>query len=201
MKSLRLYSPLNVTTFIYDEEGECYSHEAEEVYNDVEYYKNIKEALKNYLHDDGEEVFEGNIMKYFDYYESGDDVIKSIREKVESAIVGVTVLKNKSKEKMFGICDLKLKDDLTQTEQKVLYEYIEGQYGDGIGEGFEQQDIDVDVYAEERQIQAHLWQNKNFSIKTESEIKAEGYIDLHPQMWEEDIEQEVIQNNDIDMSM
>ncbi len=201
MKNLRLYSPLKVTTFIYDEEGMNYSDYAEEVYNDVEYYKNIKEALKDYLHDDGEEIFEGNIMKYFDYDESGDEIVKSICEKVESAVVGVTVLKNRTTEKMFGVCDLKLKDELTQAEQKVLYEYITGQYGDGIGEGFEQQDIDVDIYAEERQIQAHLWQNNNFSIKTESEIKAEGYIDLHPQMWEEEIKQEVTQDNDFDMTM
>ncbi len=199
MKNLRLYSTLYVTTFIYDEESMDYSHEAEEVYKDVEYYNDIKEALNEYLYDDVEKIIEKDIMKYFDY--DDNKIQKSIREKVESAKVGVTVLKNKREEKMFGFCDLKLKNDLTQAEQKVLYEYIEGQYGDGIGEGFEQQDIDVDIYAEERQIQVHLWQNKNFSIKTESEIKADGYIDLHPQMWEEDMKLKELPNDDFDMTM
>ncbi len=199
MKNLRLYSPLKVTTFIYDVEDMYYSNDAEEVYNDVEYYKNIKEALIEYQLDENDETVERGLMEYF--YDDEKEIYKNINEKVESAVADVTVLRLDGKDKMFGVCDLKLKEDLTGEELKVLFDYLTGQYADGMGEGFEQQDIDVNIYAEEREIQAHLWNNSDFYIKNETEIKEEGYIDLYPPKMEVAMDQESIQNNDFDMNM
>ncbi len=194
-KNIRLYSPMHTTTFIYDEEEMCYSDYVETI-DGVEYYENLKEALKDYLNDDGEEEIQSNIMKYFspDYSEK---VGESIYRKVESAYVSITVLNCNGEEKLFGVCDLKLKEQLTIEEQMVLYEYIEGQYADGIGEGFSQQNIDVCIYGKEREIQSHLWKYDDFYLKTEDEIIAEGYIDLHPPK----LEKETEQDNDFNMEM
>lgn len=192
MKNLRLYSPTRVTTFLYDEDEMYYSDETVEVYNDVEYYEEIKEQVKIYALDEDDTFNKKGLMEYF--YDDEKEIYKNISEKVESAIVGVTVLSIDGKEKLFGVCDLRLKEDLTAEEQKVIYEYLEGQYADGFGEGFEQQDIDVNIYFDERQIQVHLWTGRDFYIITEEEMELEGYIDLHPR---EDFE-EVKQNENIE---
>lgn len=200
MKNLRLYSPLKVTTFMYDEEEMCYSDYAEEVYNDVEYYEDIKEALKVYQQDENDETVERGLMEYF--YDDEKEIYKSINEKVESAVAGVTVLRLDGKDKMFGVCDLKLKEDLTSDEINVLYEYLTGQYADGMGEGFEQQNIDVNIYSEERQINAHLWNYNDFYIKAETEVLEEGYLDLYPPKCDEVVnEQSQSEENNITMDM
>lgn len=190
MKNLRLYSPAKVTTFLYDEDDMYYSDEAVEVYNDTEYYEEIKEQVRIYALDEDDKFVEKGLMEYF--YDDEKEIYKSISEKVESAIVGVTVLSIDGKEKLFGICDLKLKEDLTQEEQKVFNEYLTGQYSDGFGEGFEQQDIDVHIYSDERQMQVHLWTGRDFYVMTDDEMEQEGYMDLHPR---EDIEEVEEKNN------
>ncbi len=129
MKNLRLYSPTKVTTFLYDEEEMYYTDEAVDVYNDTEYYKEIKEQVRIYALDEDDKFVEKGLMEYF--YEDEKEIYKSISEKVESAIVGVTVLNIDGKEKLFGVCDLRLKEDLTPEEQKVFNEYLTGQYSDG----------------------------------------------------------------------
>ncbi len=184
MKNFRLYSPIKVTSFLYNEEDMYYTDEAVEVYDDTEYYEVIKDRVEKYALDENDKFVEKGLMEYF--YDDEKEIYKSISEKVESAIVGVTVLSIDGKEKLFGVCDLRLKEDLTVGEQKVFYEYLTGQYSDGFGEGFEQQDIDVNIYSDERQINVHLWTSREFYIMTEDEMDQAGYMDLHPR---EDVEE------------
>lgn len=74
-------------------------------------------------------------------------VSPAVKKKVKSAVISV-------KEKdgvLYGCATLQLKDFLEPKEKAELYEYIEGCYSDGWGEGFEQQQIKVEdgvIYVE-----------------------------------------------------
>ncbi len=201
MKNFRLCSPIKVTSFLYDEEDMYYTDEAVEVYDDTEYYEVIKDRVERYALDENDKFVEKGLMEYF--YDDEKEIYKSISEKVKSAIVGVTVLSIDGNKKLFGVCDLKLKEDLTVEEQKVFYDYLTGQYSDGFGEGFEQQDIDVNIYSDERQINVHLWTSREFYIMTEDEMDQAGYMDLHPRENAEGVKQEehIEQDDDFAMEM
>ena len=106
-----------------DEDGET-----ETVYNSflMTYKGKIQKALKRYMEPDTE-----NMAEYYD--EIGHD-------KLLLADWDVTEIKGK----LYGKVDIRLTEPLTAEETEKLKDWISGQNSDGLGEGFEQQDIRTD---------------------------------------------------------
>lgn len=93
--------------------------------------------------------------------------------------------------KLYGLCTCEVDDDWTDSDTEQMKSYLEGQYSDGWGEGFEQREIcsyvDTDpdlIYDEESDeyyeseydvrydVCISFWQsNDNFKLMTESELK------------------------------
>lgn len=97
-----------------------------------------------------------NLMAYF----AGSDAVK---RKVESAVVSVKNIDDV----LYGCVTLKIKEPLDETEWSEMKEYIEGQYSDGWGEGFEQREIPVD----EGRIYVKFWQFDGFHFLNKEEFQ------------------------------
>lgn len=95
---------------------------------DMAYYEDsIQKAIEQRSSDDGR-----NLMLYFDEKEN-----PGVKEKVLSAIPSVEIRGGELK----GCTTVKLREPLTEAEMQDLQEYLKGQFSDGWGEGFEQQEI------------------------------------------------------------
>lgn len=95
---------------------------------DMAYYEeSIRKAVEQRDNDDG-----GNLMPYFD-----EDRNPSIKKKVLSAVPTVEIRDGE----LMGCTTVKLKEPLTEAEMQDLQDYLKGQFSDGCGEGFEQQEI------------------------------------------------------------
>lgn len=96
-----------------------------------------------------------NLMEYF----YGSDELK---EKVESAVVSVKNVDGV----LYGCTALGIRESLDEKELSEMKEYIQGQYSDGWGEGFEQREFPVD----DGTLQVHFWQPGGFRFLCEAEI-------------------------------
>lgn len=123
--------------------------------------------LKALMDNRMQEEAERGIMHW--YHE--DD---SVNEKVKS-VVFTTEKRNGS---LWGVAECRVAGSLSAEELDVLKEYIAGQASDGWGEGFEQQEITLDGG---RELYVHLWQDEDWSIRTEQE-QFEPYRDKLPQL-------------------
>ena len=95
---------------------------------DMAYYEeSIREAVEHRDNDDG-----GNLIPYFD-----EDRNPSIKKKVLSAVPTVEIRDGE----LMGCTTVKLKEPLTEAEMQDLQDYLKGQFSDGWGESFEQQEI------------------------------------------------------------
>ena len=95
---------------------------------DMAYYEeSIREAVEQRDNDDG-----GNLMPYFD-----EDRNPGVKKKVLSAVPTVEIRDGE----LMGCTTVKLKEPLTEAEMQDLQDYLKGQFSDGWGEGFEQQEI------------------------------------------------------------
>lgn len=91
------------------------------------YADSIREAVEQRSSDDG-----GNLMLYFD-----EDRNPSVKAKVLSAVPSVEIRNGE----LMGCTTVRLKEPLDNGEMSALQEYLLGQFSDGWGEGFEQQEI------------------------------------------------------------
>ena len=91
------------------------------------YEESIREAMGQRDNDDG-----GNLMPYFD-----EDRNPGVKKKVLSAVPTVEIRDGE----LMGCTTVKLKESLTEAEMQDLEDYLKGQFSDGWGEGFEQQEI------------------------------------------------------------
>ncbi len=95
---------------------------------DMVYYEDsIQSAVEQRNSDDG-----GNLMPYFD-----EDRNPGVKTKVLSAVPSVEIRNGE----LMGCTTVRLKEPLTEVEMKDLQDYLKGQFFDGWGEGFEQQEI------------------------------------------------------------
>lgn len=130
--TLKLYSPLT---------GDFYKNDVDEYgWNngvadypalfsgvDMAYYKeSIREAVEQRDNDDGD------LMLYFD-----EERNPGLKEKVLNAVPTVEIRDGE----LMGCTTVKLKEPLTEAEMQDLQDYLKGQFSDGWGEGFEQQEI------------------------------------------------------------
>lgn len=94
---------------------------------DMAYYEeSIREAVEQRDNDDG------NLMLYFD-----EERNPGVKKKGLSAIPTVEIRDGE----LMGCTTVKLKEPLTEAEMQDLQDYLKGQFSDGWGEGFEQQEI------------------------------------------------------------
>lgn len=90
------------------------------------YEESIRPAVEQYT---------GNLMSYF--YKQRNPGIK---EKVISAIPSIEIRNGE----LMGCTTVVLKEPLADEEMEDLQDYLHGQFSDGWGEGFEQQEIQTD---------------------------------------------------------
>ena len=94
---------------------------------DMAYYEeSIREAVEQRDNDDG------NLTLYFD-----EERNPGLKEKVLNAVPTVEIRDGE----LMGCTTVKLKEPLTEAEMQDLQDYLKGQFSDGWGEGFEQQEI------------------------------------------------------------
>ena len=104
----------------------------------VEYAPQIISALQSecrWLKDEGPEAAERGLMVYFD----GPD---SVEQKVQSYFFNAEVREGR----LGGGAECKVRGELTPLELQHLTDDIGGQASDGVGESFEQREIQVDGY-------------------------------------------------------
>ena len=95
---------------------------------DMAYYADsIREAIEQHNRTDG-----GNLMLHFD-----EEKNPGVKAKVLSAIPSVEIRNGE----LMGCTTVRLKAPLDDGEMSALQEYLLGQFSDGWGEGFEQQEI------------------------------------------------------------
>ena len=131
--TLKLYSPLT---------GDFYKNDVDEygwnngvadyptLFSGVDmacYVDSIQKAVKQRSSDDG-----GNLMLYFD-----EERNPNVKAKTLSAIPSVEIRGDELK----GCTTIRLKEPLTEAEMQDLQDYLKGQFSDGWGESFEQQEI------------------------------------------------------------
>lgn len=142
-RKLYLLSPL---------QAEFYEKDSDRMYPDdvmdgralAAYGEEILQRMQERADDAGEDLME--------YYDEKD----SIKEKVTKLELSV-VLKD---EELMGCAEVTINAPLDRWEMNRLEDYLTGQYSDGWGEGFEQQDILV----EDGVINVHFWNSEHFQV-------------------------------------
>ena len=163
---MKLYSPLKGDFYEKEIDEDGWVNTAEEPIpfsgGDLAQYKDsIESTLDWYL--DGDE----NLMEYFDAERS-----PSVKEKVVSAVPSVEI---RGRE-LWGCTTVRLKSPLTDAELKDFRDYLIGQFADGVGEGFEQREIEVDGGV----LYVHFWNPDSFAFENEP-LKVPGKAVENPQ--------------------
>ena len=121
---------------------------------DMAYYEDsIRAAVDERNSDDG-----GNLMLYFDGEEN-----PCVKAKVVSAVPSVEIRGGE----LAGCTTVILKEPLTDTEMDILQNYLSGQFSDGWGEGFEQQEIHIG----DGVLYVHFWDSDDFCFEVADDIQ------------------------------
>ena len=115
------------------------------------------------------ESYADDIESMFASYTEGDEDMATyfrdtpLKQKIESMKWGFESVNNA----LWGVVDVTLNSDITPEEDEEIKDYITGQNSDGLGEGFEQQDIRVD----EGILNVHFWKwSDDYQIYSEEEL-------------------------------
>ena len=164
---MKFYSPLTADFFPNDTEdlGDDYSEYEGIPYTGKE-LTGYRDVIRDAIYEDVKDFY-GDLMRYY----REDD---SVRRKVVRAVPTVDEVNGE----LVGSLWVDTDAPLTAEEQAVFCAYITGQYSDGWGEGFEQREIALDGG---RELYVHLWQDEDWSIRTEQE-RFEPYRDKLPQL-------------------
>ena len=130
----RFYFPLTVTTTERGDYGWEDGYDCDGTYAD-EHRAAIERKFDGYNDDD-----------MVDYFHGSD----TAQAKLQSMIWGFESVNGC----LYGKVTVTLSEELTEKETEAVKDYIEGQNSDGLGEGFEQQEIRIS-YDEE--IYVHFW--------------------------------------------
>ena len=147
---------MNTIKFIYplfghitdDWEGCTYDIGSEQL---TDYQELLEEKMKVY------QLCNGQGMEQF--FDANADV----QSKLKSIVWNFEKFDNK----LYGVTIVELTDTIDEKGMTDLKDWISGQNSDGLGEGFEQQDFDVD----EGRLSVSLWDFHNYFICTEEEFK------------------------------
>ena len=148
----KYYFPLTVNLIEYDDYGylDCNDEGSEyDGHTALNYQDDIEARFASYT--EGDE----DMATYF-----RDTPLKA---KIESMKWGFESVNNS----LWGVVDVALNSEITQEEDEEIKDYITGQNSDGLGEGFEQQDISVD----EGILNVHFWKwSDDYQIYSEEEF-------------------------------
>ena len=154
MKTINFYFPLRADIISRDEEGFDYDNPYE-VYGGTlsEYKEAIEEKFEDYL--DGDDM-----AKYFDSDDNAEVAAKL--QSMDWSFVDINY-------ELFGKVAVTLSGDISDEAIQDLKDYITGQNSDGLGEGFEQQDITID---DESFMNLHMWTSDSsaYFVDTEEEF-------------------------------
>ena len=152
----RFFFPLKITLNPYNEYGDVDWDAAEDLdgrFGDG-YADEISDRFDRYTERD-----ECDMIEYFDESDTAREKIRSAKWGFES-IDGV----------LYGTVTVKLTEQLTEDEEDTFKEWIVGQNADGLGEGFEQQDIETD----EGILNVHFWDSTDDYNEIRNRIIALG---------------------------
>ena len=149
----RFFFPLKITLNPYNEYGDVDWDAAEDLDGRFcdGYADEINDRFDRYTERD-----ECDMIEYFDESDTAREKIRSAKWGFES-IDGV----------LYGTVTVKLKEQLTEDEEDTFKEWIVGQNADGLGEGFEQQDIETD----EGILNVHFWDSTDdYYVESEDDF-------------------------------
>ena len=158
----KLYSPLTAEFFLNDEYGDIdYSDEnaipftgtaltayEDSIREEIERYNGRGDDLAEYIHDD-----------------CGAEYGVQVNQKVLSVVPSVESVNGE----LVGCATVKLREPLTGEETAAFCSYLEGQYSDGWGEGFEQREI----MSEDGVLYVHFWGSEHFAFTIDKHPTAE----------------------------
>ena len=125
------------------------------------YFSNIS-SLEEFVEQGTEIGFDDSRRRKSDMPESAYEE-KELKDILIKALDGLT-------EKERKVIELYYYEELTLKEIEEIKDYITGQNSDGLGEGFEQQDIEIDGSV----MNVHFWESgKDYRIYDEDEFEAE----------------------------
>lgn len=154
MKTINFYFPLRADIISRDDDGFDYDNPYE-VYGGTlsEYKEAIEEKFEDYL--DGDDM-----AKYFDSDDNAEVAAKL--QSMDWSFVDINY-------ELFGKVAVTLSGDISEEGIKDLKDYITGQNSDGLGEGFEQQDIAIN---DDSFMELHMWTSDNsaYFVDTEEEF-------------------------------
>lgn len=149
---LKLYMPLTADLYDRDEWGTLNAEGTLLDSSDLRAYEaKILQALRD---NQMSEEAERGIMHWYDETDS-------VNEKVQSVVFTV----EQRDQKLWGVAECRVQGQLTPEELNILTDFISGQASDGWGEGFEQQEINVDG----KDLYVHLWNHDDWSIMPEAQ--------------------------------
>ena len=159
----KLYSPVFVDLWEFDEYG-SYNNDTVEISQRaaVSFFDEIQTAIHKYRMP---EESERGLMAYYDEPDT-------INEKVRSIFIDVEIHGGR----LWGVTTLDISEPLESWELEALCNYITGQFSDGWGEGFEQQEIRVD----DGEINVHFWKHGELFLDTQERFSQRLGLSLPP---------------------
>lgn len=114
-----------------------------------------------------QELLENEMKEYQLCNGQGMEQFFSANADVQSKLKSIVWNFEKFNGKLYGVTTVELTDEIEDKEIADLKDWISGQNSDGLGEGFEQQDFDVD----EGKLSVSLWDYNGYFVYTEEEFQ------------------------------